>query len=315
MGRSLSLVSRYIHDTSSPVRYQSVAVRGPHQTIALASLLENTPPDKRSICDLAISIDLRYSSAKEEACTQKIEGEEMADVIRKKAEAQFYESARRLEKQAADAFLRILDLVSPSIQTLSISFRDMAIPVSSSAVSLPGLRELTLAYGDCLAGRDRVSDCALSSLEPLSSLRRLNIQLSDVTCTPLELIGHIAKFAPNITHVRLPVIHGSWEQVLDPNEPHPDGGEKPLLPRTIEVILVQPRLPSGYMSGNGWSSYKRGLDQYRSLAMKDNRVIVLQPATWEGENFSDEGGLGAQWLDRLNGGMGCWKTDRQLLWT
>ncbi|KIM83367.1 hypothetical protein PILCRDRAFT_819603 [Piloderma croceum F 1598] len=37
MGRSLSLVSRYIHNASSPVKHQSVVVRGLHQTLALAS--------------------------------------------------------------------------------------------------------------------------------------------------------------------------------------------------------------------------------------------------------------------------------------
>jgi len=231
--------------------------------------------------------------------------EEMADAVRKKAEAQFYESARRLEKQAADAFLRILDLVEPNLQTHSFS-----------AISLPGLRELTIAYGGgCLAGRGSGSHCVFSSLEPWSSLRRLNFQRFDVTCTPPELIGHITRFAPNFTHVRLPVIHGSWEKALDPNKPHPDGGQKPLLSCTIEAILVQPCLPSGYMCGNGQSFYKRGLDQYRFLATKESRVIVLQPAMWEGDIFSDEGELDMQWLDRLNGGMGCWKTDIRLLCT
>jgi len=242
--------------------------------------------------------------------------DELAKEARKKAETRFYESARRTEKQAADAFLRILELVSPSLQTLSISFRDMALPASFSASALPNLRELTIAHsGGCMLGPDAVPHCVLDSAEPLPSLRRLNLQLFDVACTPRWLLSHIAKFAPNITHLRLPVVYGSWEQALNPNEPHPEGGDNPLLPTTIEKILVQPCLPAGYMSGNGWLFYKSGLDQYRSLAKKDNRVIVLQPVNWEGDKFSDDGELNTEWLDRLNGGSGCWKTDGRLLRT
>ena len=48
---------------STPVKYQSVLVRGLHQTLTLASLLENAPPNQRRVCDLPISSDLRYSTA------------------------------------------------------------------------------------------------------------------------------------------------------------------------------------------------------------------------------------------------------------
>ena len=68
------------------------------------------------------------------------------------------------------------------------------------------------------------------------------------------------------------------------------------------------------MSRNAWPFYKSGLNQYRSLVKKDNHIIVLQPVNWEGENFSDDGELNTEWLDRLNGG-GCWKMDGQLLCT
>jgi hypothetical protein len=242
--------------------------------------------------------------------------DELAKEVRKKAEERFYEAARLVEKQAAAAFLRILELVSPSLQTLSVSFRDMALPPSFAAGGLPKLRELTIAHGGgSLFGPDTVSHCALCSVDPIPSLRRLNLQLCDVICTPRWLIRHVAIFAPNITHLRLPVVYGSWEQALNPNEPHPDGGDKPLLPTTIQKILVQPCLPAGYMSGNGWLFYKSGLDQYRSLAKKDNRIVVLQPANWDGDKLSDDGELNTEWLDRLNGGNGCWKTDGRLLRT
>src|SRR5882762_6025619 len=192
-GRSLSLVSRYIHNASSSVKYQSLAVRGPHQTLALASVLETTSPSQRRVHDLSISIDLRYSSAQQISSTEKVQSsmssltklvyvlrslvpgqggphswhQEMADEIRREAEAQFYESARRLEEQAADAFLRILDLVSPNLHTLAVSFRDMEFPTSFSNLTFPRLHELMIAYG---GGRQPTSDCMLSSLQPLPSL-------------------------------------------------------------------------------------------------------------------------------------------------
>jgi hypothetical protein len=52
MGRSLSLVSRYIHDTSKAVRFQMVTCRNAAQIIAFAFILDQTLP--RYIVSFAI---------------------------------------------------------------------------------------------------------------------------------------------------------------------------------------------------------------------------------------------------------------------
>ena len=54
-GRSLSLVSRYIHESSKPVKFQSLAVRGAWQAVECAALLESTPSHLRRVDNLFIS--------------------------------------------------------------------------------------------------------------------------------------------------------------------------------------------------------------------------------------------------------------------
>lgn len=290
-GRALSLVSTYIHDTSSLFMYQSLAVRGPRQIVALASVLERISPDRRRVHDLSISIDLRpfpdavYADRTDATVKKKMyrlmhsfipgkrnRREKITKEVRKEAKT---ESARQLENGVAQAFLRILELVSPTLQFLSVSFEGMEFPVFFS--TLPHLRQLSIAHaGTSSAG------CILSLLQPLPSLQRLNLRLLNPICTPRQLIGHIAKFAPNVTHLCLPVGYGKWQDRSVENDPLWDGTEEPQLPCTIECILVQPYLPMGYMSTNGWSLYKSGLDRFRQLAIIDNRVTVLQPAMCEG---------------------------------
>ncbi|KDQ59170.1 hypothetical protein JAAARDRAFT_114773, partial [Jaapia argillacea MUCL 33604] len=48
-GRSLSLVSRYIHHVSKPFKFQSVAVVGFKQMDGFASILETTPPELKNV--------------------------------------------------------------------------------------------------------------------------------------------------------------------------------------------------------------------------------------------------------------------------
>jgi hypothetical protein len=52
MGRSLSLVSKYIHQVSKPVKFQSIALRGHHQILAFRTLLCATPERYRNVCHL-----------------------------------------------------------------------------------------------------------------------------------------------------------------------------------------------------------------------------------------------------------------------
>ncbi|KIM89284.1 hypothetical protein PILCRDRAFT_61514, partial [Piloderma croceum F 1598] len=52
--RSLSLVSKYIHEASNPTRFQNIALRGYKQITAFAGILERTPPHLRRVCHLFI---------------------------------------------------------------------------------------------------------------------------------------------------------------------------------------------------------------------------------------------------------------------
>src|ERR1700691_3175931 len=44
-GRSLSAVSRYIHETSKPYKYKSIGLHGVHKASAFASFLEGSSSD------------------------------------------------------------------------------------------------------------------------------------------------------------------------------------------------------------------------------------------------------------------------------
>jgi len=54
-GRALSLVSRFIHETSKPYKLQSIAVKGERQLTAFADLIERTPTHLRRVNCLFIS--------------------------------------------------------------------------------------------------------------------------------------------------------------------------------------------------------------------------------------------------------------------
>ena len=321
-GRSLSLVSTYIHDASSPFKYQSLAVRGPHQTVAFAAVLEHTPSAQRRVHDFSISIDFRHPSVTRKIYTDQNDLSmktltKMYHLIRsfvpgwremiekEVGKEEVSDPARQLENEVSHAFLRILELISPTLQSLSISFRDMKFPLFFSP--LPYLRELSIAYVCCSGGRDPVSDCALSSLQHLPSLRRLNLRHFDPICTQRQLISHIARFAPEVTHLRMPIGYGSWQDGSAKNDPLWNGTEEPQLPHTLECILVQPCLATGYMSAEKWSFYKSGLERFRQLAIIDSRVTVLQPAMWERAKLSEADQIDPDWLDRM-----CWNTDSRL---
>src|ERR1700733_7083441 len=58
-GRSLSLVSKYINETSKYTKFQSVAIRSLNQALAFAALLERSPSVGRRVRHLFISTNPR----------------------------------------------------------------------------------------------------------------------------------------------------------------------------------------------------------------------------------------------------------------
>ena len=54
-GRSLSMVSRLVHNTSKTFKYYSIAIDGPRQAVGFAELMESFPPDLRIVPHLFVS--------------------------------------------------------------------------------------------------------------------------------------------------------------------------------------------------------------------------------------------------------------------
>ena len=54
-GRSLSMVSRLVHNTSKAFKYYSIAINGPRQAVGFVELMESFPPDLRVVPHLFVS--------------------------------------------------------------------------------------------------------------------------------------------------------------------------------------------------------------------------------------------------------------------
>jgi len=137
-GRTLSLVSRYIHDTSKSAKLQSLSVTKPQQIHGLARLIANTPPKYRRIRHLFIA-------------SPNDDGDVLA------------------------AFLYIIGALAPTITTLHVHFpfyrRSLFLP---GTATFPSLVELTL-YGPYTdhdnpltrtSEKDTITSLSLSSYPP-----------------------------------------------------------------------------------------------------------------------------------------------------
>ncbi|KIM92125.1 hypothetical protein PILCRDRAFT_112743 [Piloderma croceum F 1598] len=290
-GRSLSLVSRYIHATSKPVKLRCICVRGLRQMEAFATILENTAPEFRRVRDLCITDHRKRLFA--------VEGEIITEEVVKEMPIMVTEDAKvkvtDLEDVRSDALRRIISMVAPSIVTLSIYFAVCARAHCKIPFPLPRLVELTTLLNF------KTIDLAVFTLEsfrPYPSLRRWNT--NGLNVYPDYLFGHITRVAPALTHLRLANIVECSEGLERALDPHYKGWEeRVMLPLTITKVIIQP--------STLWD-----LEFSRIIFAKQKGRIVL-------ENYSDNtiyGREGAeeaekQWLDRIHGGRGCWKAPKK----
>jgi hypothetical protein len=281
--RSLSLVSKYIHEASNPTRFQNIALRGYKQITAFADILERTPPHLRRVCHLFISTrgpastDLSGASA-----MMRVPWRENDLYGRNIFEQERFQQ----EKSISAAIDRILLLIAPTVETLALSFtyewRSVLLPLS-----LPNLTELTIR-GSYFAPETKDAPLVL-----FPSLRYLHIgerqQLS------AGLMQYISKAAPSLTHVCFTGCRSADNLVT--------------ISSTVTSILIKlcsPRKRSGCAA-----SYFRGLEHIRQfgrriLEQSDGRIMILTTTEREGEVKVLQ-----QWLERANGGQGCWTEDGQ----
>jgi hypothetical protein len=249
-----------------------------------AGVLDSTAPDFRRVRDLCITDHRKRLFAFEGVI---ITEEVMKDIPIMDVK----EKVTDMEEIRSDVLRRILGAVASSIVTLSIYFAVCARVHCKIPFPLPRLIELTTLLN---FESIELAVFTLESFKPYPSLRRWNT--NGLNVRPEYLFGHIARLAPALTHLRLANIvecSGGLERALDAQ--YSGFEERVELPVTIMKVFVQPSLL--------WD-----LDFSRAIFARQKGRIIL-------EGYSDDtiyGQKGAkvaerQWMDRNNGGRGCWK--------
>lgn len=165
-GCALSMVSKYIRETSKPHKYHSVALHGQRQTKAFASVLAHTQSHHRRVVHLFLSNnDANPSDPKASTMDKRVAtsagsiGRKIASSLKDialrlpGAETQRRKSHLCNDESNIDAAIDILDFVATSLQTLAICFVSPWMMLwfrhrnaLREPTVLPALRELTLAY-------------------------------------------------------------------------------------------------------------------------------------------------------------------------
>jgi hypothetical protein len=260
---------------------------------AFAAVLENIHPEFRRVRDLCITDHRKRLFAYEGEIMMEGAVKEMPVMGAEHEDAKT--KVTDIEGVRADVVRRIISAVAPSIVTLSIYFAVCARAHCKIPFSLPRLVELTTLLN---FESIELAVFTLESFKPYPSLRRWNT--NGLNVCPYYLFGLIARLAPTLTHLRLANIvecSEGLERALDAQ--YTGFEERVMLPMTIEKVFIQPSVL--------WD-----LEFSRMIFARQKGRIVL-------EGYSDDtiyGRKGAkmaekQWLDRINGGRGCWKVPKK----
>lgn len=268
-GRSLSLVSKYIHATSQPYKLQSISLCGVKMIMAFAALLTRIPPHFRRLRYLFVSTRNRNMS------------DIRSDIIWKQLQ----------EGPTAVALEQILHDAAPSLEVLELNLEYHPAFDLNQITSFPHLTDLTSHGGYPIMLK--LPQAPL--ITPCTSLRYLHVIFKHDHLHGSRYFNSISFFAPYLTHLRFSdVAQEVWfaeflkvglgldvESIYTPLV-------KPL-PTTIEQVVVRPM------------AYHTSF----TCEIPDDRVSLLPPPADEQPGslapISER-----DWLDRISGGKGCW---------
>jgi len=282
-GRSLSLVSRYIRDTSKSFKLQSVAICGLRQTVEFAALVTKTP-----------RCHARHLYICDGTCRSHADDNERSV------------DAHTRQEALSTSISTIIAAVSPTLWTLSLYgnlswVRPVALRTGPNTF-LPFLTDLTIQCDGLYAHEDgHQPDASFSSFPTLPSLRYLNIP-SDLPAS--DLLANIPHFAPYLTHIRLPgMLYSGLERALNLIR-RPDEEPVSQFPQTMEKVYIHTE-PLPIRAGSFHVLFSRSLSFSQWIAAKDDRVVLLQATPHlVGRDLCHH--LKREWLDRIDGGNGCW---------
>lgn len=335
-GRSLSLVSKYISETSKPVKFQSLVLRNLSQVQALASILEKIAPHHRRVRHLCVlcnytqlynTTTLRHDETNDKTTSSPLHritstlSRLRLNLRRDISRQEIWEPAvvsgtsfsLTIEEMMRLSLVRILNSVAHSLNVLTISIQTPRNDVAlHGSPSLPHLRELTITYA--CEYYPRVPTRILDTFQQLPALTRLNLARYECGNGPLDLVRQIQRLAPSLTHVRLPSVVAGWNRWLDMDailSSTPTGERhRPRLPSTTKKIFIQPPLPPPTI-GPARTYYEETLEECRALAMGNDQIVLEwpDPVPWK----FDVNEMEWEWLERINGGDGCWRSENVMV--
>ena len=271
-GRRLSLVSKYIHEVSKPVKFQSIILRGFNETVAFLSLLRATP--QRHICIYHLFV---Y-----EDC-----------------------GCYTLHRSLTAPLNRILLIVGPALRTLVIRF-DHSLTRPLFPLILPVLEELTI-----FSASDEHVLPYTEPIKPLPCLKRIHYA-GRFAQHGGAMFSNLCEMAPNFTHFRYTGLKALNEVVMQLEAVSGWGrqsssqlitlNESARLPSTVVTIIMQEETEGWY---NDVSHFPQMMDVLRRRGRERGVVVAVLPPVparvycrgWE---------MKAEWLDRIGGGQGCW---------
>ena len=290
MGRSLSLVSRYVHDASKSVRFQTVLCEGADQILSFASALHRTPPRHRLVRHLFVTCScFNCPSALEATYTPKSHIAVHPTWRLGSTETPItFGTLMSRYKDALIVIPHILRLAAPALRSLTL-YIDWPTPEPLFQSHFPSLVELAISQpwsGFQLRSQD------LHQLVPCPSLRRFVLNGFVSVGDPVEIIAGIRRFAPFLTHLCLP---------LDASNPllkhfgtvnkEPSPPEGALFPETLEILLYH------------------CVSDYDGSVSRDGFRIDVVGRSWAylcGGGGRHERQWGYQWFNGIQGGPGFW---------
>jgi hypothetical protein len=286
-GRTLSLVSKYVHGASQPVKLQSISLHGKRQIAKFASLLRRTPSHLRRVRYLFLS---RHDPYPLDALASKT-GYNLDVEIEH-------------EKRFFRVILSILTAVSETVEVLEVVwFSNFDANLDAThLISLPRLKEITTHHGFAL---DPII------FESCPQLRWMHI----VKPYRSDLFGAIRAIAPSLTHLRFSRLQRQYyitlllEVAMGIREAPPDAKLKlklPIttLPSSVQTIIAKPSrppAPTGYC-GTHAAEYHDLMGHLNRLNEEEDRFVLLKAQDDPVPSDSD-------WLERIVGRNGHWSFD------
>ncbi|KIK01367.1 hypothetical protein K443DRAFT_573251 [Laccaria amethystina LaAM-08-1] len=241
-GRSLSLVSTYIRDTSRPFKLQSVSVVGFQQLMSFAALLEDTPLHLRQVRCIFISAHAQSTATEPKALTP--------------------EYARR--ERAYGAVEKILHAISHCVIIVHALFL-FHRPFPLLPVSLPFLQELSL-HGPLDAASNVDEEIQFASLN--------HLHISSCY-SPVYILGTVAKLTPNLKHLRISAPEHS-PNFVDELKDILENATIPLPTHIAKLCIHSPTEPKDNWVGT-LDLYERTMAALEALSAEYPWILLLPP--------------------------------------